>query len=322
VSPAAAWLAACAPEPSRVQSGPGMADGSPPRSRRQIVLAALRVRTLPAAVVPVAVGCALGARAHTFEPRLAACALGAAVAIQMGTNLANDWGDFRRGADGPERLGPLRAAQSGLVSPAAVALGAVGAFVVAVALGLPLIAHGGLPILAIGVASIAAGVAYTAGPFPLAYHGLGEVFVLVFFGPVAVTGTELALAGRVTTLGWAVSIPVGVLATSILLVNNIRDIDGDRRAGKRTLAVRLGRPVARRLFVAALVCAFAAPAVLAALGVAPPWTLVALLAAPLARRSIEAVLHRTDGPSLNRALAETARLHLVFGLGLAAGLLA
>jgi 1,4-dihydroxy-2-naphthoate octaprenyltransferase len=286
----------------------------------RILLGALRVRTLPAAAVPVAVGATVAARHATVSPLLAAAALGAALAIQIGTNLINDWADFRLGADGPERIGPRRAAQSGLIAPRTVALAGGGAFGAAALLGLWLVARGGAPILAIGVASIAAGVAYTAGPYPLAWHGLGELFVFAFFGPVALCGTELLLGGHVTAIGAAVSLPIGLLASAILVVNNVRDVDGDRAAGKRTVVVRLGRDAGRRLYVALVAGALVAPPLLWTTGLLPVGALASLAALPLALAPARAVLYRTDGPSLNVALAATARLHLLFGALLASGL--
>jgi 1,4-dihydroxy-2-naphthoate octaprenyltransferase len=289
-------------------------------SRARTWLRAVRLRTLPAAIVPVAVGTAVAAREGAFRPGLAAIALAAAVLIQVGTNLVNDWGDFRRGADGPHRRGPVRVTQAGLVSPRAVAGAGAAAFAAAAVLGLVLVAHGGWPIAAIGVASIIAGAAYTAGPWPLAYHGLGEAFVFVFFGPVAVAGTELVQAGHVSPLALAAALPVGLLATAILVVNNVRDVEGDARAGKRTLAVRWGPEVARGGYVAALGVAFAVPPALVAAGVAPAAALATLAAAPLAASPLRAVTLATDPARLDAALAATARLHLVFGGLLAAGL--
>jgi 1,4-dihydroxy-2-naphthoate polyprenyltransferase len=301
-----------------VNASPALASTAAVKAR--ILLGALRVRTLPAAAVPVAVGAAVAARHATVEPLLAAAALGAALSIQIGTNLVNDWADFRLGADGPGRIGPPRAAQSGLVAPRTVALAGAAAFGAAALLGLWLVARGGAPILAIGVASIAAGVAYTAGPYPLAWHGLGEVFVFAFFGPVALIGTELLLGGRATALGAAVSLPIGLLASAILVVNNVRDVDGDRAAGKRTVVVRLGRRAGRWLYVALVGSALAAPLLLWTAGLVPVGALASLAALPLAPAPARAVLQRTDGASLNGALAATGRLHLAFGALLAAGL--
>ncbi len=176
------------------------------------------------------VGSAAAARAGALRPGLALVALATALALQVGANLVNDWADFRRGADGPDRLGPVRVTQAGLLAPRAVARGGILAFTVAATLGLVLIAAGGWPVALAGAAAIAAGVAYTAGPWPLAYHGLGEVFVFLFFGPVGVCGTELVQAGRVSPAALAASLPVGLMASAILVVNNVRDVDGDRRA--------------------------------------------------------------------------------------------
>lgn len=280
-------------------------------------LSAARPRTLPAAIVPVVVGTAVAARAGLARPALALTALAGAVLLQVGTNLVNDWGDARRGADGPERLGPTRVTQSGLIAPHRVAVAAAGAFAGAAVLGLVLIAAAGWPVVVIGVAAIVAGVAYTAGPWPLAYHGLGEAFVFVFFGPVAVCGTALVQAGAVSALAVVASLPVGFLATAILLVNNVRDVDGDRRVAKRTLAVRLGRPAGRAMYAAAVLAAFATAGAIAA---AIPAALLSWLSAPLVRAPLRAVLQRTDGPALNAALGATARLHLAFGLLLAGGI--
>jgi 1,4-dihydroxy-2-naphthoate polyprenyltransferase len=278
-------------------------------------LLATRPRTLTAAVVPVVVGTAVAARSGQARPWIALVALVAAALLQIGTNLVNDWGDFRRGADGPDRLGPTRVTQAGLLAPGRVAVAGAAAFAAAAVLGLVLVAQAGWPILAIGAAAICAGVAYTAGPYPLAYHGLGEVFVFLFFGPVAVGGTELVQAGHVSALALVAAVPVGCLAAAILLVNNVRDVDGDRAAAKRTVAVRFGRGTGRALYAAVVAAAFATP-----LAMAIPAVLITWLAAPLARAPLAAVLRHTDGPTLNAALGATARLHLVFGLLLAGGL--
>ena len=288
-------------------------------TRAQAWRAAIRPRTLSAAVVPVAVGTAVASRDGHARPGVALAALAAAVLLQVGTNLVNDWGDFRRGADGPGRLGPPRAVQSGWLSPREVLLGVTLAFATAASIGVWLITRGGWPIAAIGGGGLVAAVAYTAGPFPLAYHGLGEAFVLLFFGPLAVCGTELVQAGRASAAGALASVPVGCLAAAILLVNNVRDVDGDRRAGKRTLVVRLGRRAGGSLYAGAVCVAFAAVGALAG-WLSHPALLLPWLAAPLAAAPLVAVLRHTDGPTLNTALAATARLHLVFGLLLAAGL--
>ena len=288
-------------------------------TRGRAWVAALRPQTLPAAIAPVAVGTAAAARSGHVQPGVALGALAAALLLQIGTNLVNDWGDFQRGADGPDRLGPRRAVASGWLSSADVVRGAAVAFGAAALVGVWLIARGGWPIAAIGIAGIGAAVAYTAGPWPLAYHALGEPFVFLFFGPLAVCGTELLQTGRASAAGVLVSLPVGLLATAILLVNNVRDVDADRRAGKRTVVVRLGRRAGRGLYAGTLAVAFALPAVIAVtLSSATP--LVAWLSTPLVAPPLRAVLRSSDGAALNAALAETARLHLAFAVLLAGGL--
>ena len=292
---------------------------APPLATRWI--AAARPRTLPAAVAPVLVGSACALHAGGFAALPALAALLVALLLQVGTNFVNDWGDFRRGADGPDRVGPARAVAAGWITPRAMALGRAMAFAAAALLGIYLTLRGGPLALALGVLSIAAGVAYTAGPFPLAYRGLGEVFVFAFFGPVAVCGTELVQRGSVSKLALAASVPVGLLAAAILVVNNVRDVDTDTRAGKRTIAVRLGAARTRRLYALLVAAALAAPAPLTMSGLAPASVLIALGAIFAARTPLRVVRHER-GPALNEALAATARLHLVYGALLAAGIAA
>ena len=283
-------------------------------------IAAARLRTLPAAVVPVAVGtaCAAASGGMALGPALAA--LGGALAIQIGANFANDVFDAERGADGPDRVGPLRAVSAGLITAAAMKRAMVAAFGVATLLGLYLVAVAGWPVVAIGVASILSGIAYTGGPWPLGYHGLGDLFVMVFFGFVAVCGTAFVQLGHVPCLAIAAAVPVGALATAILIVNNIRDRATDERAGKRTLAVRLGRRGGLIEYAALLAIAYAVPAGLALTGrlaVALP-----LLSAPIAIDRMRALLAAADGPAFNRCLAATAQLMLLHGGLFAAGLAA
>jgi len=289
-------------------------------SRRACWIAAARPRTLPAAIAPVLVGTACAAHAGGFDVTAALLALAVALLLQIGTNFVNDWGDHRRGADGPDRVGPVRAVAAGWISPAAMAGAGLGAFAGAALLGAALVARGGPWAALLGVASIAAGIAYTAGPCPLAYRGLGEPFVLAFFGPVAVCGTELVQSGAVSPLGLASSVPVGLLATAILVVNNVRDVASDARAGKRTLAVRLGAAAARRLYVVLVAAALFAPLALWWSALAPASALLAIAAWPAARAPLHALRVEGDGPALNRALAATARLHLAFGALLATGI--
>jgi 1,4-dihydroxy-2-naphthoate octaprenyltransferase len=283
-------------------------------------IAAARLRTLPAAVVPVVVGtaCAEASGGVALGPALAA--LAGALAIQIGTNFANDVFDAERGADGPDRIGPLRAVAAGLISPGAMKRAMIAAFGVATLLGVYLVAVAGWPVVAIGVASVISGIAYTGGPWPLGYHGLGDLFVLVFFGFVAVCGTAFVQLGRVPDLAIAASVPVGALATAILVVNNLRDRATDERAGKRTLAVQLGRRGALIEYAALVAIAYAIPAVLAAggrLAVALP-----LLSAPIAALRVRALIAAGDGPAFNHCLAATAQLLLLFGGLFAAGLAA
>jgi 1,4-dihydroxy-2-naphthoate polyprenyltransferase len=283
---------------------------------------AARPRTLPAAIAPVLVGTAAAVEASE-ELRIGAfvAALVGSVFIQIGTNLANDYSDAKRGADSVDRLGPVRVVASGLVAPRRVLVATWVAFAVAVAAGIYLAAVAGPLILVVGVVSILAGVLYTGGPRPYGYAGLGEAFVFLFFGLVAVNGSFYVQVERLEWLPFALSIPIGFLSTAILVVNNVRDIDTDRRAGKRTLAVRLGRDRARDLYAALVVGAYVALALAVALTGASAWALLALASAPLALRPLRAVRTRTDGPTLNGALAGTGALLAAFSVLLAAGLL-
>ncbi|HEY7151724.1 MAG TPA: 1,4-dihydroxy-2-naphthoate polyprenyltransferase [Solirubrobacterales bacterium] len=284
-------------------------------------LMAARPRTLPAAIAPVLVGTAAAVDASD-DIRVGAfvAALIGSVFIQVGTNLSNDYSDARRGADSADRLGPVRVTSSGLVAPRRVLVATWVAFAVAVAAGVYLTVVAGIVILIVGVASILAGVLYTGGPRPYGYEGLGELFVFLFFGLVAVNGSYYVQLGRLDWLPFGLSLAVGFLVTAILVVNNVRDIETDQRAGKRTLAVRIGRRRTRQLYAGLLAAAFlAVPITLAATGESA-WGLLALGAAPLARRPLEAVMTRADGPSLNAALAGTGALLAAFSVLLAGGL--
>jgi 1,4-dihydroxy-2-naphthoate octaprenyltransferase len=242
-------------------------------------------------------------------------ALLASILIQIGTNLANDYFDYRKGADTAARLGPIRVTQAGLIAPGTVLHATLLAFALAGLLGVYLVYEGGWPILVIGVLSILAGMAYTGGPFPLGYHGLGDVFVFAFFGVLAVTGSAYLQSGTVEMTALAASLPVGMLVTAILVVNNLRDIETDRVAGKRTLAVRLG-PAATRLQYALLVLgAYIVPPLIPLVeqdrGPMPlllPW-----LSLPLALGLVRAVLRGMRGAPLNAVLKHTGQLHLLFG---------
>ena len=282
---------------------------------------AARPRTLPAAIAPVLVGTALAGYENVFHPLRFVAALLGAIFIQVGTNLSNDYSDARRGADADDRLGPVRVTAGGLVPPRQVLVATYVSFGLAVLAGAYLIAVAGWQLLLVGAASILAGVAYTGGPRPYGYEGLGELFVFLFFGIVAVAGSYFV---QVTHLEWeafALAVPVGLLAAAILVVNNFRDIDSDRRAGKRTLAVRLGRERTRVLYAAIVYLAFVLAPVVWIFGPLKPWVLLPWLTIVLAAGVVRTVRNRTDGPSLNQALAQTGMLQLTFCMLLSAGLL-
>jgi 1,4-dihydroxy-2-naphthoate polyprenyltransferase len=297
--------------------GPPTPDRRPPIG---VWLLAARPATLPAAVVPVVVGSALAAAEGQFQPLPFAAALLASVLIQVGTNLANDYFDFLKGADTQARLGPVRVTQSGLLAAQAVRNATVLVFGLALVVGVYLVAVGGWPILAIGLLSIAAAVLYTGGPWPLGYHGLGDLICFIFFGLLAVVGTAYLHTGSVNTAAFLAAIPVGLLVTAILVVNNLRDIDTDRATGKRTLAVRIGRTGTRLEYVTLLAGAYLVPLGRWLAG-ASAWFWLPWLTLPLAV-SLTRVILRQEGRALNPALRGTARLHLLFGLLFAASLLA
>ncbi len=288
----------------------------------RVWIMAARLRTLPATVAPVLVGTALAVTEGTFRALAFIAALLGALFIQVGTNLSNDYSDARRGADTEDRLGPVRVTAGGLVPPQRVLIATYLSFAVAVACGIYLVVVAGPELLAVGGASILAGVLYTGGPRPYGYEGLGEVFVFLFFGIVAVTGSYFVQRQRLEWEAFALAVPVGLLAAAILLVNNVRDLETDRRAGKRTLAVRLGRERTRKLFAAMVGLAFVSAPLPWILGSLSAWLLLCLLAVPLGLRVVAIVRRRTDGGALNGALAATALLELVFCLLLAAGVLA
>lgn len=292
-------------------------------SRAAVWVMACRPATLTAAVVPVLVGAAAAWRsvgAGSMRWGALFAALFGAICIQIGTNLANDVFDHEKGADTAERLGPTRVTSAGLLTAAEVRRGMVVAFALAVAAGLYLVAVAGPVIVAIGVASIASGIAYTGGPYPLGYNGLGDVFVFVFFGLVAVCGTAFVVTGAVPLVAWLAAVPVGCLATAVLVVNNVRDRTTDVRAGKRTLVVRFGRAFGVAEYVA-LWAVSGLSAVLLALWLRSPWMLLPLLTAPVGFRLARTVA-TVEGPPLNATLAGTAKSLLGYGALLAAGLAA
>lgn len=301
----------------------------PPLTRSQAWWLAIRPRTLPAAVGPVLVGIGLAIGDHLFQLLPALAALAGALLLQIASNLANDYYDFVKGYDQPDRKGPTRVALSGLISLAELRLGLLLVLLLTAAIGLYLISVAGWPILAVGVAAIVASVAYSGGPYPLSVNGLGDLFVFIFFGLAAVVGTYYVQALTVTPLVWVAALPPGFLITAILVVNNLRDIDSDARVGKRTLAVRLGAGGARGEYTLLLAGAYAVPLALllapligtsAAFDPTELLMLLPWLTLPEAIRLRRIIYTATDGPTMNQALAGAARLSLWFSVLFAIGL--
>jgi 1,4-dihydroxy-2-naphthoate polyprenyltransferase len=297
-------------------------------SRLAVWAAAARPKTLPAAAAPVLVGTALAVGAGAFHALAAACALLGALLIQVGTNYANDYQDFLKGADNETRKGPLRITQAGLATPEAVRRATVLAFAGAVLAGLYLIWRGGWPVLAIGVLSILFGALYTGGRYSLAYLGIADLFVLVFFGPVAVAGTFYVQAvGNPTALALlpvavVAGLGPGALATAILLANNVRDVDEDRQAGKRTLVVRLGRGAGVALYALCLVAAAAVPVGLWMWTGARPWAASAALVLVPGLLLAASLRQRGASERVAAVLPKTAGLLLLYSVAFAAGWLA
>jgi len=298
-----------------------MSTGTAAPSVVRIWLMAARPKTLPVGLAPVLVGTALAGTAGVFHPLRFAAALLGALFIQVGANLSNDYSDARRGADTEDRLGPVRVTAGGLVPPRQVLVATYVTFGLAILCGVYLIAVAGWQLLLVGAASIVAGVLYTGGPRPYGYEGLGELFVFLFFGIVAVAGSYFVQTERLVWEAFALAVPVGLLASAVLVVNNVRDLETDRRAGKRTLAVRLGRVRTRRLYAAMVYGAFLLTSVTWLLGSLQAWLLLPWLALPLAAPVVRIVRNRTDGPSLNEALARSGQLELLFCVLLSAGIL-
>lgn len=296
-----------------------MSEAAARPGRLQVWTMAIRPRTLPVSVAPVVVGSAIALADGVFRAGPALAALVGALLLQIASNLANDLFDHEKGADTEARIGPPRVMQLGLVSARALRVAIAGVLVAAALVGVYLACVAGWPVVAMGLLSIVAALAYTGGPWPLGYHGLGDAAVFVFFGLVAVNGSYFVQSGSLSWAAFAASWPVGLLATAILVVNNVRDIDTDRVAGKRTLAVRLGRAGGRDEYALLVTGAYALLLVpWMALG-RSAWVLLPGLTLPLAMRLIRTVQTETDGPVLNRALAGTAQLTLLFSLALAIG---
>jgi 1,4-dihydroxy-2-naphthoate polyprenyltransferase len=286
----------------------------------QMWVLAARPKTLPAAVAPVIAGTAVAIHEGGEHWPSAILAMMTALLLQIAANFANDALDFRRGADTADRLGPTRVTASGLITAEGVMRATIVTLVLAVITGVPLAIRGGWPILALGVAAIICAVAYTGGPFPLAYLGLGEVFVFLFFGLAAVTGTAYIQTKEVTALALVTAIPVGALAVGILIVNNLRDIETDRVAGKKTLAVRLGRRNTQVEYGLMLFIAGATPVVMWAVGWLDFWVVITLMWWPFGVSLWNQVTTRT-GRALNPTLGNTGRGLLIYSVALSVALI-
>ena len=294
-----------------------MTGGSVSRTRAWVM--ACRPRTLTAAIAPVAAGTGLAHMHGGFAPLPALAALAGAMLIQVGTNLANDYYDHQKGGDGEGRLGPVRVTQAGLIEGRAVLRGALLAFALATGAGVYLALVAGWPVVVIGVAGIASGIAYTGGPWPLGYHGLGDLFVFVFFGLVAVAGTCYVQVLEFRPDSLTAGVALGAASTAILVVNNLRDMETDARAGKRTLAVRMGRRWTKGQYVFLLGLTAAVPPAGMLLHGWSPWVLLSLCALPAVAGSLRLVRTFREPRSLNQALAGTARFLGLFGLLLGLG---
>lgn len=279
----------------------------------QIWWLAIRPRTLPAAASGVAMGCALAWYDGAFQILPALAALMVALLLQIASNVANDVFDFERGADTPERLGPVRVTQAGMLTPAQVKRGLIVIIGLAILFGLYLATLRGWTVILIGAAAILSAVAYTGGPYPLGYHGLGDVFVFIFFGVVAVAGTYFVQAGSVSTAAWWMAVPIGLIVTAILVVNNLRDLDNDRKAGKHTLAVRFGERGTKFEYGLCMGFAYLIVPVLVLIKIIPVGGMLAWLSLPIAIRTLRVVLTQ-QGRSLNAALAGTGQTAFLFSL--------
>jgi 1,4-dihydroxy-2-naphthoate octaprenyltransferase len=282
--------------------------------------AAARPRTLPAAVAPVLVGSGLVWRDGRFDGRAAGLCLGFALLVQIGTNFANDYYDFVNGADTAARVGPRRAVAAGLILPGTMRVAMWGTLAAAFLFGLGLVAWGGAWLLVIGVVSILCGVAYTGGPWPLGYHGLGDVFVFIFFGLVAVCATYFVQAGRVGLDAILAAVPVGLLTANILVVNNYRDMETDAAAGKRTLVVRFGRGFARTQFAGSLVVALVAVPAILAWRDQNFWRLLPLALLPMASRHVSRLRTQILPAQQIKLLGDTGKLLALYAVLLTAGL--
>lgn len=286
----------------------------------QIWWLAIRPRTLPAAASGVAMGCALAWLDGSFQTLPALAALMVALLLQIASNVANDVFDFERGADTPERLGPVRVTQAGMLTPTQVKRGLAVILALAILLGLYLASLRGWTVIWLGSAAILSAVAYTGGPFPLGYHGLGDVFVFLFFGLAAVAGTYFVQVGSVSAAAWWMSVPIGFIVTAILVVNNLRDLESDRKAGKHTLAVRMGENATKAEYAILMAIAYLLVPALIWLNMIPVGGMLAWLSLPLAIRTLRVVFTQ-KGSSLNATLAGTGQTAFLFSISFWLGLL-
>jgi 1,4-dihydroxy-2-naphthoate polyprenyltransferase len=286
----------------------------------QIGVMAARPKTLPAAAAPVIAGVGVAIHLGAFRAGPALAALLGALFLQIAANYANDVFDFQKGVDTHARLGPTRVTQAGLFTPRQTLIGMWLFFGLAALCGVYLASQAGWPVIVAGLLAILVAIAYTGGPFPLGYNGLGEIFVFLFFGLVAVCGTVYVQAGQIPAIAVWAAIPMGLLADGILSINNLRDLDTDLASGKRTIAARFGLAVARAVYAGELALAFLAPLVMVVLRIANPWALLCwgavVLAVPLVKMA-----YTERGRPLNKALAGTGQMELVFGVLFAIGML-
>lgn len=284
-----------------------------------IWLAAIRPKTLTAAAAPVVLGTAFAYADHSFQLFPAIAALFGAFLIQIGTNLANDYFDFRKGADSTDRVGPIRVTAAGLVRPESMRNAMLAVFAAALVSGIYLVTVGGWPIVLIGLASIVSGILYTGGPYPLGYNGLGDLFVLIFFGLVATSGAYYVQANTITPEVLLAGISPGLLSVAILTINNLRDIESDRRAGKKTLVARFGRDFGKMHLLLVMLVAHQVPIVLTLLQPERRWTFLSLVTMPFALLIVANLFRSLDPRTCNRALAQTAMLLLIHSLLFALG---
>lgn len=291
----------------------------PPKSKLHVWMLAARPKTLWASVSPVIIGTALAYEDGSVHWLSAVMALLGAILIQIGTNFANDYFDHSRGTDTKERIGPLRVTQAGLVSPRTMKIAFILVFTLAFISGLYLIWRGGMPILLIGILSIIFGILYTAGPYPLSYRGIADLFVLIFFGPVAVGGTYYVQALDINGVVLIAGFSPGFLSTAILTVNNLRDLQTDKRSGKLTLAVRFGETFARLEYLISLLIACLIPVGLWLFTGQHVFSMASLLILIIALPAIKTIFSDIDGPALNDALADTGKLLLFYSIAFSAG---